>query len=472
MSNILIIDNDIHICETISSLVHRQKHECYSTHTIAEGLAQISSTDFSLVFLDISLPDGNGLSYLSEIKNSSSKPEVIILTGKGDMKGAEEAIQNGAWDFLVKPTSIEQINLSMEQALHFHNNKQDNSCFEEIIPEKIIGKSPEMLKCYDLASDAARSEANVLIDGKTGTGKELFAQFIHVHSSRCDNKFIIVDCASLSETLVESTLFGHTKGAFTGADFTKKGLITLANNGTLFLDEVGELPLLVQKHLLRVLQERTYRPVGETEEQTSNFRLITATNKNLDKMVEQGSFRQDLLYRIKTIHLNLPPLQIRDGDIIELTHYKLGLLQKQYKCPARNVSPGFYDVLNNYDWPGNVRQLFNVLERVFATLGTTDTIYARDLPPELRLSMAASDLKKSEPLPVSQSQELLSAQSIVELFISDIPTLKTFKEKNEKEYLLNLLAHHNENIAKCLEISGLSRSHFYVLLKKHAINLQ
>ena len=490
MGRILIIDDDVQVCATIESLISRSGHAGVSAHTLSDGVEKACGGDFDLVFLDISLPDGNGLDCLSEIKSSPGAPEVIILTGKGDADGAELSIQGGAWDFLVKPSSIKRISLSMRRAIEFHNEKQNKPQRVALNLDNIVGKSVEIKNCYDLVAHAAGSDANALVTGETGTGKELFARTVHDNSIRICNNFVVVDCASLTESLVESTLFGHKRGSFTGAQEDHKGLIQLAHKGTLFLDEVGEMPLAVQKSFLRVLQERTYRPVGENKEFKSDFRLIAATNRDLEGLVAKGSFRQDLLYRIQTIHIPLPPLRERSGDIYELTTFYLAKLGVKYGTPPKFANSDFYDVLNNYDWPGNVRQLFNVVEQAFVASGSGNTIYAMHLSDSLRIKMAKSNLKKNrnetaasvpystgishrfllEENPTSSSQKFpVFADSVTGLFVEGVPTFKKFKEAVEKKYFEELLRRHKGDIAIILQISGLSRSHFYNLLKKHNI---
>ncbi|WP_415714862.1 sigma-54-dependent transcriptional regulator [Maridesulfovibrio sp.] len=491
MGNILIIDDDVQVCETIESLIARAGHGAVSAYNLKDGLSKVKSAEFDLVFLDISLPDGNGLDYLHQVKDSSGDPEVIILTGKGDADGAELAIQGGAWDFLVKPSSVKQITLSMRRALEFHNEKKNKAQCVALNLDNIVGKSTEIKMCYDLVAHASGSDANVLVNGETGTGKELFAQTIHENSKRANNNFVVVDCASLTETLVESTLFGHKRGSFTGAQSDRKGLIPLADKGTLFLDEVGEMPLAVQKSFLRVLQERAYRPVGENREFKSDFRLIAATNRDLEAMVSRGDFRQDLLYRIQTIHIHLPPLRDREGDIRELTSFHLSRLSSQYGVPPKVASSDFYDVLDNYDWPGNVRQLFNVVEQAFVAAGSGNTIYAMHLSDALRIKLAKSNLKKKSRSDQDEAQQA-SAQrletvsekkdkgelnnnsvfnrAVSEILTEDLPPLKVFKGMAERKYLEELLLRHQGDTASILKISGLSRSHFYALLKKHGIN--
>ncbi|OEU66868.1 MAG: Fis family transcriptional regulator [Desulfovibrio sp. S3730MH75] len=484
MGKILIIDDDVQVCETIGSLIIRSGHEGAYAHNLADGMEKVEADLFDLVFLDISLPDGNGLDYLPQVKAAIGFPEVIILTGKGDDDGAELAIQGGAWDFLVKPSSIKQISLSMRRALEFHNEKQNKAQRVALNLDGIVGKSPEIKRCYDLIAHAAGSDANVLVTGETGTGKELFAQTIHENSLRMNNNFVVVDCASLAESLIESTLFGHKRGSFTGAQSDRKGLVQLADKGTLFLDEVGEMSLSMQKSFLRVLQERTYRPVGENKEFKSDFRLVAATNRDLEAMVAKGEFRQDLLYRIKTIHLTLPPLRDRVGDIRELTDFHLRRLRTQYEVPPKVANSDFYDVLNNYNWPGNVRQLFNVLEQAFVACGSGNTIYAMHLSDDLRIKMAKSNLKKNvkaapvvppivnsktvDPVVEEPSSTVISA-ALDGLFTDDLPPLKEFKGLAEKRYLEELLSRYKGETPAILKVSGLSRSHFYALLKKHEI---
>ncbi|SME88841.1 sigma-54-dependent transcriptional regulator [Desulfovibrio gilichinskyi] len=487
MGRILIIDDDVQVCETIQSLIVRSGHEGDYAQTLSRGMDKVETGIFDLVFLDISLPDGNGLDFLSRIKESSGQPEVIILTGKGDDDGAELAIQGGAWDFLVKPSSIKQISLSMSRALAFHAEKKNRAQLVALNLDDIVGKSPEIKSCYDLIAHASGSDANVLITGETGTGKELFARTIHDNSRRAKNNFVVVDCASLTENLVESTLFGHKKGSFTGAQADHKGLIHLADKGTLVLDEVGEMSLSVQKSFLRVLQERTYRPVGENKEFKSDFRLIAATNRDLEAMVAKGEFRQDLLYRIQTIHIILPPLRSRSGDIRELTDFYLRRLRTQYGVPPKVANSDFYDVLDNYEWPGNVRQLFNVVEQAFVASGSGNTIYAMHLSDNLRIKMAKSNLKKTESslsagsdsLDENLAQEAGKNDGSIEstvsaaasdLFSSELPSLKIFKGLAEKKYLEELLRRYHGEISVILDVSGLSRSHFYALLKKYEIS--
>lgn len=479
MPNILIIDDDVNICETFESLLSRLQYDCATAQTIAQGFELLHERDFDVLFLDVRLPDGNGLDYLSDIAHFDNPPEVIILTGEGDPAGAETAIQRGVWDYLVKPASIKEITQTLQRVLKYRQEKLDKSSDTKPLEiAHMVGTSSVIRNCFNLMAQAASTDANVLITGETGTGKELTARTIHANSKRTQGDFVVVDCAALTETLLESTLFGHKKGAFTGAQTDKDGLVKLADNGTLFLDEVGEMPLTIQKSFLRFLQERVFRPVGGTVEEKSNFRLVSATNRNLETMVEQGEFRQDLLFRLKTVHIELPALRLRNDDLELLSQFRIEQLCKQYGMPVKNFSADFFPMLAKYDWPGNVRELFNALEQALVAAGSESVLYARHLPADIRIKIAQANLARGlenqtaqvETAPVSEKSDQKIAAPLLFSFDA-LPTLRQFKSDMEKKYLLKLIAQHGSNIHEMLETSGLSRSHFYALLKKYNISL-
>lgn len=262
MGNVLVIDDDKNVCTAISNAVERMGHKTVHALTLKEGLEKACSDSFDVVFLDVQMPDGNGLDILPPIRGTPSSPEVIIITGFADPDGAELAIKNGAWDYIEKPCSVQEMTLPFIRALEYREEKKAAKVPVALKREGIVGSSPKLGACLDLLPQMSNSVANVLITGETGTGKELFARAIHENSPRAGKNFVVVDCAALPDTLVESVLFGHQKGAFTGADKAQDGLVKQADRGTLFLDEVGELPLSIQKSFLRVLQERRFRPVG------------------------------------------------------------------------------------------------------------------------------------------------------------------------------------------------------------------
>ena len=289
MPKILIVDDEPLMAEMLCDLVKRMGYEGVAVSTLKTAEREIEKGDLDVVFLDVMMPDGNGLDFLPRIKLAPSSPEVIIITGYGDPDGAELAIRSGAWDYIEKASSISKLKLPLLRALEYREAKKGAGKPFILDRQGIVGKGPRMNTCLELLAQAATSDANVLIVGETGTGKELFAQAIHKNSTRQNRDMVTIDCAALPPTLVESVLFGHEKGAFTGADARKDGLIHQADGGTLFLDEVGELPLSIQKEFLRVLQEHRFRPVGGKSELTSDFRLVAATNRDLAVMVEAGT---------------------------------------------------------------------------------------------------------------------------------------------------------------------------------------
>ena len=479
MARILIIDDDHEICETMESLITRLTHECAAAHTLDQGLRLARSGDFDVIFLDVRLPDGNGLDILPDIMALPDPPEVIILTGKGDPDGAELAIRGGVWDYLLKPSSVREISLTLGRALKYHEEKAGRK--EGTLDlSGVVGESPSIKASFNLLSQAARSDSNVLITGQTGTGKELFASTIHENSKRKSRNFVVVDCAGLTETLLESTLYGHRKGAFTDAQADRIGLVKLADGGTLFLDEVGEMPLSMQKAFLRVLQERTFRPVGDTREQTSNFRLVAATNRDLDDMVADREFRQDLLFRLKTMHIHLPPLMDRPEDIRALAVFRVRQLCKQYGMALKAFGSDFHAALGTYDWPGNVRELFSILERAVVASGDEKTLYAMHLPREFRIRIAKAQIARMtapemdpEVLETLDSEPVRKiGQDIFEdIFEQELPTLREFKSTAEKVYLSELVRQCDGDLPRILKASKLSRSHFYSLLKKSSLSL-
>jgi two-component system NtrC family response regulator len=313
-------------------------------------------------------------------------------------------------------------------------------------------------------SQVAASEANVLISGETGTGKELFAVAIHRNSRRAAKNFVVVDCAALPETLVESILFGHEKGAYTGADRARDGLVLQADGGTLFLDEVGELPMPMQRTFLRVLQEKRFRPVGGKTEVRSDFRLIAASNRDLDQMVGQNQIREDLLFRLRSFCIELPPLRERKEDIPELlAHYTLELCAR-FGMEAKEFSPEFLALLSEYPWPGNIRELINALERTLITARYERVLFPKHLPTHIRVQLARSSFGEKGP------EEALTKPPSPQPFPSIQAVREKALEETEKKYLRELLSFTKGNIPEACRISGLSRSRIYLLLKKHNLS--
>jgi two-component system, NtrC family, response regulator len=467
MAAILIIDDDELMCQSLSHVARRWGHEATCAHTLGAGLEKATRQPFDVVFLDVRMPDGNGLEALTQIKDAPSAPEIVIMTGFGDPQGAELAIRSGAWDYIEKGSSTKEITLSLVRALEYRKQKQGEGENRNVVAlkrEEIVGDGPKVKECLDLVAQAAGCDASVLITGETGTGKELFARAVHDNSGRCGRNFVVVDCAALPETLVESLLFGHEKGAFTGAEQAREGLIRLAHGGTLFLDEVGELPLSMQKAFLRVLQEHRFRPVGSSREIESDFRLVAATNRDLEQLVKQGRFREDLLFRLRSLVIDLPPLRVRTEDIKGLARHHLDRLCERNGWTAKGFSPEFLKTLCAYTWPGNVRELVNALERTVAAARFEPILFPQHLPTPIRVQVAQAQVRHD--LPAEEPVGTAPAPGL--------PKLQEFREsvyaQAEKQYLSDLMSLSGNSIAEACRLSGLSASRLYALLKCHELS--
>ncbi len=466
-TRILAIDDDEDFCYAIKRIVGRLGHGFQSAATVAQARECVASESFDLILLDVGLPDGNGLDLLPELKTLSSGPEVVIITGAGDAQGAELAILNGAWDYIEKTASVKDISLTISRVLQYHKERKKSLVSEQVTSlkrESIIGESPGMKKALDNVARAAACDANILITGQTGTGKELFAKAVHINSDRSGRDLVVVDCASIPENLAENLLFGHKKGSYTGADANSHGLITAADRGSLFLDEIGELPLSLQKTLLRVLQEKRFRPLGGGKEISSDFRLIAATNRNLDQMVEEGRFRKDLLFRIRSLHIELPKLRDRGQDIKKLARHYLDHYCERQGLDSKGVSSDFFDVLAAYDWPGNVREMAHTMEHVVIAALNEPTVFPTHLPNPLRVAVVTSGLA------VGKNKTRVSDHD----YGSDrMPPLPEYREmvlaNYEKKYLSDLMSR-TQTVRSACSVSGLSRSRLYALLKKYGLS--
>ena len=473
MAAILIIDDEEFIRESLSERVERLDHEAQTAPTLKLGLTMLTNRKFDLVFLDVNLPDGSGLEALSAIRQMPSSPEVIIITAVGSAQGAASAIRNGAWDYITKPFSREQITLLIERTLEYRRAKKKQVTPVALETGSIIGNSAAIKKCIQEIAECSASNANLLIDGETGTGKELFAKAVYDNHLPITGEYVVVDCSAMPETLAESVLFGHVKGAFTGADKGSDGLIKAADNGTLFLDEVGELPLSLQKKFLRVLQEKKFRPVGSSKEVSSNFRLISATNRDLEQMVEQGTFRQDLYHRLKTLTIHLPPLRERKEDIQLLAQHHTHRLCKKNGLKTKALLSDTIEILEAYSWPGNVRELINTIEKAIASSSELSIIYPMFLPDQLRINFAETKLGPAKsPLAENLDADPSYRTILSSLFSKErLPELKQFRDAAltdlETLYLKALLTKTHWDLERAAEISGLSKSRIYYLIKKY-----
>ena len=465
-SKVLVVDDDPLVRQSVSQAARKFGYQVVAAQSAAEALARIQDEAFDLVMCDVRLPDGSGLEILPGLKNGPSRPEVIIMTGFGDPDGAELAIKNGAWDYLPKPLSLKDLVLTLERALDYREKKRAASKTVALARPGIVGNCPALRSCLDVLAQASTSDANVLITGETGTGKELFAWAIHENSARSDRSFVVVDCAALPETLVESTLFGHVRGAFTGADKARDGLVKQADGGTLFLDEIGELSISIQKAFLRVLQERRFRPVGGSQEVKSDFRLIAATNRDIEDMSRKTTFREDLLYRLRTLSLELPPLRECREDIKDLALHYVAKFCSRYDIPMKGFSSDFFEVIGGYDWPGNVRELIQSLEKAVVTAKDEPVLYPTHLPEHVRIHVVRAALGQRPAEPPTDSGGVTG-------FSNELPPLEQAREAGlarlEKDYLLQLNRRVNGDMKEACRVSGLSRSRLYALYNKHNI---
>nr|NJM00925.1 sigma-54-dependent Fis family transcriptional regulator [Desulfobacula sp.] len=456
-AKILVIDDDEGVVHTLSRIIESLGFEVDHALTLAAGMGKINALDVDLVLLDVNLPDGSGLDVIGEVSAMPDAPQVIILTAYSDPDGAELAIESGAWDYIQKPASPKAIKLQILRAMEYREQKRRSAPPLFLKSHAIIGSSKVLQDCLKKVARIAGTDAHVLLTGETGTGKEIFAKAIHENSARSKGSFIVVDCSILSENFIESVLFGHEKGAFTGADRKRSGLALLANGGTLFLDEVGELPESIQGSFLRVLQEKKFRPVGSEEEIHSDFRVISATNKNIEQMVLDRQFRSDLLYRLKSFSLELPPLRHRKGDIGEIASHYAEIFCRQQKTDLKELSDDFMETLEKYDWPGNVRELVNTMETCIASTPSEKILFAYHLPSKIRARVTRASFTKSPP-----EKEALPPLSDLH---QPLPSFRQAMAERERQYLSALYARTGGEIEAMCRMSGISRAVLYRKLK-------
>ena len=385
---ILIVDDEASLLEFLSLLFEGEGYAVTTAASMGAAREHLAASEIDLVLCDILMPDGNGLELLREITAESPHPAVIMMTAYTSTKSAIEAMRAGAYDYISKPFDVDELKLMAEKALEKTELEEQNVYLRRELAgkytfENIIGSSRKMQDVFSLVERVARTSSTVLIHGESGTGKELIARAIHFASPRSSSKFLSINCGAMPENLLESELFGHVRGAFTGAVREKKGLFHEASQGTLFLDEIGEMTPAMQVKLLRALQERTVRRVGGTEEEPIDVRIIAATNQDLEARIAAGEFREDLYYRINVIPVDLPPLRQRREDIPLLVEHFLEKFSRQMGLgEPKRISIEAMRQLEGYAWPGNVRELENLVERAVALSGEA-TLTTRDLPPQL-----------------------------------------------------------------------------------------
>ena len=367
LEKVVVLDDELIIRKTLESLLRKKRCSVASAETLAQAEAFLAKDSFDLIFVDINLPDGQGTELLERLSNKPDGPMVVMMTADGSIEAAVECMKKGAFDYLAKPFSEEHIELLISKAESFKQLVKVNQYLVEEQTFKdsvgIIGESEPMLRLKELIGKVAATEATVLITGENGTGKELIAEELYRLSGLYKQPFIRVNCAAISETLIESEFFGHEKGSFTGATQKREGRFELANNGTILLDEVGEIPLPLQAKLLRVLQEREFERVGGTKTIKVNVRLIASTNRNLLQEVRNGTFREDLYYRLNVFPIESPPLRERSNDVLLLAQEFLKRYTVKHKIKVKGFSNSSVSLFQSHDWPGNVRELQNAIER-------------------------------------------------------------------------------------------------------------
>nr|WP_315252418.1 sigma-54 dependent transcriptional regulator [uncultured Flavobacterium sp.] len=368
MKNILIIDDEDKLRGLLSRIVKAEGFDVFEAADLKSGFKKLETNDIDVVLCDVKLPDGNGVDFLQKIKPVLPLTEVILLTAFGKISDGVQAMKNGAFDYIVKGDDNDKIIPLLYKALEKVQLQKKVKQLEKRISDKysfdnIIGKSKGLEQVIDLAKKVAKTDSTVLLTGETGTGKEVFAQAIHENSNRVGKSFVALNCSTFSKEILESELFGHKQGAFTGAIKDKKGFVEEANGGTLFLDEIGEMPLELQARLLRVLETNQYIQIGDTTPRKSNFRLIAATNRDLKTESDEHRFRSDLYFRLNIFEIKIPPLRERVKDIAPLVYYFVKEFSLRSNKKELTISPDFLQKLETYHWPGNVRELKNVIER-------------------------------------------------------------------------------------------------------------
>jgi len=398
---ILVVDDEESQREMLAGHL---KNEGYAVTTAESGESALEickKNFFEVALLDLRMPGLSGLDLLNRLKEINPDTTSIIITAYGSIESAVEALKSGAFDYITKPISnLEELDLLIEKALETHSLLRENRALKEELEKfagrlEIIGESRQIKEVFSSVARVASSDASVLITGESGTGKELFARAIHQASGRAKGNFVAVSCAALPETLLESELFGHEKGAFTDAKGKRAGRFELAHGGTLLLDEIGDVPPSTQVKLLRVIETKEYHPLGSEKTYLADVRILAATNQNLEEKIKEGSFRDDLFYRLNVVRIHIPPLRERKGDISILTNYFLEKLSRKNRKKITGITPEVRDLLIRYDWPGNVRELENVLERA-VVMCRGEVIDLGDLPPRLSEKIAVEkELKPS-----------------------------------------------------------------------------
>jgi DNA-binding NtrC family response regulator len=462
-ARILVVDDEPDMVANCRRILERVGYECLAADNGVRGLEVLEAQRPDLLITDLKMPGLDGMELMRRAKAIDTELPIIVVTGFATIESAVAAVKEGAFDYLPKTFSVDQLQVAAARALRHRRLAVENRNLRGQLQEtlgldNIIGRSPAMARIFELVKKAARSEANILILGESGTGKELIARAIHANSPRAAQAFVPVDCASLPENLLESELFGHEKGAFTGAIRSKPGLIETAHRGTLFLDEIGDLPPALQSKLLRATQERQIRRVGGTTQVDVDVRIVSATNRNLRDVVTRGQFREELYYRINVIAIELPPLRERAGDIPLLAH---AFLKRYGQGRVTRIADEAMTALEAYPWPGNVRELQNVIERACA-LADDDSVRRRDLADYV---VAGGTRQAGFPEQGAATPAALGTAAGRTLQ----EARDTWMQSLESAYLRDLLDRHGGNVSAAAKAAGIDRKTFHRLASKYGI---
>jgi len=458
---ILVVDDEEIVIQSCLRILSRGGFQADAARDGLEALRAVDENGYDVLILDIKMPKMNGMEVLQRVKEAHPDIDVIMITGLHEIETAVQAMKLGAFDYLPKPFEPEELELVVDRAFERRQLLQENISLKSAVSakyrfENIIGSSPQMQAVYRLIARCAPTNSTVILRGESGTGKELIARAIHYNSLRKDRPFVTVDCTALSESLLESELFGHVKGSFTGAVSNKKGLFETADGGTLFLDEIGNISLSTQAKLLRFIEEREFKAVGDTRVQTVNIRLITATNKDLESMVADENFRDDLYYRINIFPIEVPPLRERRDDIPPLAFHFLKKFRSEAEHEVKEFSAGAMNLMMNLDWPGNVRELENVVHRgvILASdhvIRQAHLVNIVDMLPRVALDVprTSEDLKRIKKVARQKSVENV-----------------------EKLFVLGALKRNGWNVTRSAEETGMQRSNLQALMKKYDIRIR
>jgi DNA-binding NtrC family response regulator len=456
-AHILVVDDEPLVCRSVKKILKKKGHSVDMVQRGQDALDMVERKRFDIMIVDLKMPGMDGIQVLKHIKETHPDISVLMITGYATVETAVEAMKMGAFDYIPKPFSPAELSIVVEKILETRSLKNENIILKKKLKgdkfPQIIGSSRKMLDVFELIEKVAPTSATVLITGESGTGKELVARAIHNNSKRSDKKFVAVDCGAFSTELLKSELFGHIKGSFTGAVKTKKGLLEIANGGTIFFDEISNMDVEIQSKILRVLQEREFVPLGGTEPIRVNVRVVSATNKDLKRMVEEDKFREDLFYRIYVVPIHVPPLRERKEDIPALVHHFIQKFSFEGE-PSYNISSDALKKLINYDWPGNVRQLENTIQRALI-LSEGERIEIEHLPIVSRTEASSINRKIPE-----TNEELKKMKRTIR---------KESVEWIERNFVLQALNKNDWNVTNAANSVGMQRSNFHAIMRKYNI---